>query len=345
MANKTFLVALDAGHGLKTAGKQTPTGIKEWTLNDKVRDYVVDFLESYNVKFIFPDNNEGLTDESLYSRLTRYLQAKVDVFVSIHHNAYTGKWNKATGVETFVDKKYTEEDMRLAKCIQKRLPGYTGLYDRGVKKENWYVINQNKTPAVLTEGGFMDSEIDYPVITSEAGQKGYARAIAEGLIEYLGLVKVSDTTTTAKKDLGQVDVTYQAYTDRWWPPVKNKSDWAGERDNEPIRYLGICVSKGKIRGRVYTEKNGWLSYLEFTNSYNTKDLVNGVLGDGSPIQAIELYYYTPEGYLYKRIAYRVSSSESVEYYTKQIDNNKNAGMDGYAGKIGTFVDKFQAWIE
>ena len=25
-------IALDAGHGLKTSGKQTPDGIKEWTL-------------------------------------------------------------------------------------------------------------------------------------------------------------------------------------------------------------------------------------------------------------------------------------------------------------------------
>ena len=31
-----------------------------------------------------------------------------------------------------------------------------------------------------------------------------------------------------KKDLGQVDITYQAFTDRWWPPVVNKIDWAGK---------------------------------------------------------------------------------------------------------------------
>ena len=31
-----------------------------------------------------------------------------------------------------------------------------------------------------------------------------------------------------KKDLGQVDITYQAFTDRWWPPVTNKADWAGK---------------------------------------------------------------------------------------------------------------------
>ena len=27
-----------------------------------------------------------------------------------------------------------------------------------------------------------------------------------------------------KKDLGQVDITYQAYTTKWWDPVTNKAD-------------------------------------------------------------------------------------------------------------------------
>ena len=84
--------------------------------------------------------------------------------------------------------------------------------------------------------------------------------------------------------------TSQAYTDQWWPPVKNCEDWAGAGDNEAIRYLGICVSKGCIRGRVYTEKNGWLPYITFRSEYDIADTENGVLGDGSPIQAVQLYY-------------------------------------------------------
>mgnify|MGYP003293408361 CR=1 FL=1 len=55
MAKK--IIVLDAGHGLYTAGKQTPDGIKEWTLNDKVRDKVVELLQDYEVGFIFTDNN------------------------------------------------------------------------------------------------------------------------------------------------------------------------------------------------------------------------------------------------------------------------------------------------
>lgn len=185
----TKKIALDAGHGLKTAGKETPTGIKEWTLNDKVRDKVVEMLKDYDCEFVFPDNNEGSVDESLADRWNRYMNAGVDVVVSIHHNAYTGKWNTATGVEVWTDKGPTAKDTELAKAIYKNLPKYTGLVGRGIKAENWAIINQDRIPAVLVEGGFMDGKKDYNVIISDQGQTGYAKAVAEGLIEFLDLKK------------------------------------------------------------------------------------------------------------------------------------------------------------
>ncbi|MEE0840042.1 MAG: N-acetylmuramoyl-L-alanine amidase [Acutalibacteraceae bacterium] len=180
-------IGLDAGHGLKTAGKQTPDGIKEWTLNDKVRDKVVSLLSSYDCELILTDNDEGNTDESLTSRVNKYITAGVDAFVSIHHNAFTGAWSNATGVEVYVDKNATDRDMRLAELIYTRLYKNIGLKGRGIKKANFQVINQNSIPAVLVEGGFMDGTNDYNVITSEAGQTAYAKAVAEGLIEFLGL--------------------------------------------------------------------------------------------------------------------------------------------------------------
>lgn len=190
-------IALDAGHGLYTSGKQTPTGIKEWTLNDKVRDKVVAKLSGYNVQIIHTDNNEGNTDEGLTTRRNTYVNQNVDVFVSIHHNAYTGNWNSATGVEVYTDKNYTSADEKLAQCIYKRLVANTGMKGRGVKRANWTVINQNKIPAVLVEGGFMDGSKDYNYIISDAGQEAYAQAVADGLIEFLGLTKTSSAPAPA----------------------------------------------------------------------------------------------------------------------------------------------------
>lgn len=191
-------LALDAGHGLNTAGKRTPDGIREWSLNDKVRDKAVELLRDYDVAFIHTDNDEGQTDEALSRRVAAYLEAGVASMVSIHHNAYTGSWNSATGVEVYVDRSCTEEDLRLANLIYERLVAYTGLKGRGVKRANFQIINQNKLPAVLCEGGFMDGTEDYKYITSDAGQSAYARAIAEALIEFHGLQKktVAEETTT-----------------------------------------------------------------------------------------------------------------------------------------------------
>lgn len=353
------IIALDAGHGMFTAGKRTPDDIREWYLNDKVRDKAVLMLMDYDVQFIFPDNNEGNTDEALLKRRAAYVNSGAKAMASIHHNAFKGVWGYHTGVGTYVDRNCTAADMRLAECIQKRLPEYTGLKDRGIKKEDFTVIYQNKVPAVLTEGGFMDSRIDYPVITSDAGQTAYARAVAEGLIEFCNLKKADGTSgpivvptvqpsapaASGKKKLGKVNITYQAFTDRWWPAVTNQNDWSGRGDGTPIRYLAVKVDKGMIRGRVYTEKNGWLADLTFKNSYDLNDLNYGVMGDGSPIEAVELYYYTPDGYEYQKAHYRVSAEDSKQYYAVQVDNETGAGMDGYAGMKGKFIDKFQVWIE
>ena len=89
-------IGLDAGHGLQTKGKETLNGIKEFTLNDKVCDKVTSILKDYECEIIRTDNNEGYTDEPLSSRLVRYKSKNVDAFISIHHNAFTGKWNSAS---------------------------------------------------------------------------------------------------------------------------------------------------------------------------------------------------------------------------------------------------------
>ena len=216
----TIKIGLDCGHGLKTAGKQTPDGIKEWTLNDKVRDKVVSILKDYDVEIIHTDNDEGNTDESLASRVAKYKAAGVAAFVSIHHNAYTGTWNNVTGVEVYTDNNPTSADLALANAIYSRLVKYTGLKGRGIKKAAFYVVNQNTIPAVLVEGGLMDSTIDYKVITSDEGQTAYAKAVAEGLIEFLGLQKksavkpaVSTVTIAPKKSYVYNGVDYKLVFD------------------------------------------------------------------------------------------------------------------------------------
>ena len=232
-------IGLDAGHGFKTKGKETPNGVKEFTFNDKVCDKVTSILKDYECEIIRTDNNEGYIDESLSSRLARYKSKKVDAFVSIHHNAFGDTWNNATGVEVYVDKKATSKDMNLAQSVYNRLVKYTGLKGRGIKKENFYVINQNSIPAILVEGGFMTNATDCKIITSETGQTSYAKAVAEGLIEFLKLKK-KPSSPSIKKTL-----------DDWAKEVIAGKHGNGHMNREKsLKKSGCTYSYAKVRARV-----------------------------------------------------------------------------------------------
>ena len=155
-----------------------------------------------------------------------------------------GNWNDATGVEVYTDINATAKDIELANAIYRNLPNYTGLKGRGIKRENWYVINQNKIPAVLVEGGFMDSRNDYNIITSEKGQEGYARAVAEGLIEFLGLTKNETVGNSMKQSENKkIDVKYQGFTNKWLPDVLNTQDYAGIFGQAISGFRGNTVRK------------------------------------------------------------------------------------------------------
>lgn len=260
-------IGLDAGHGLKTAGKQTPDGIKEWTLNHKVVKYIVEYLAAYDVEFVFTDGFEGATDEALVQRYNAYVKAGVKLFISIHHNAYLMKWGNHTGIEVFVDKNFTIEDERLASYIYERLHKYTGLKGRGIKTENWLVINQNKIPAVLVEGGFMDSNIDYPVITSEKGQRAYAKAVAEGVIEYL---KLKPKTAKVEKYSGYVKVTAADLN------LRCKPSWSDNAVCDVVKKGAIMKITGRIKvdgvymyklvdGTYITSASQYVKYMKTLN--------------------------------------------------------------------------------
>lgn len=244
-------IGLDAGHGLKTAGKQAPNGIKEWEINDRVRDKVVALLKDYDVEIINTDNDEGNIDEGLTTRRTMYVNPKVDAFISIHHNAYNGNWNDVTGVEIYTDKNPTSKDTELANAIYKNLPSYTGLKGRGIKKANFTVINQNQIPAVLVEGGFIDSNIDHKIITSNEGQEAYARAVAEGLIEFLELKKkviasndkeVTPYTVKIKSDDGFLNVRQE--------PNSNSTIKATVKNDEVYTIVAENGKWGKLKSGV-----------------------------------------------------------------------------------------------
>lgn len=155
----------------------------------------------------------------------------------------------------------------------------------------------------------------------------------------------------------KVNVIYQAQIDGnyWLPQVINDEDYAGIRGRN-ITGITLSTDIGYAVYRVYS--NGrWLAYADSRNS-DISDYYNGYAGNGHSIEAVEVYYYTPDTLLYneaphyqaftengyKYAYYRVSTTGN-DYFPYQTDNERNDGQDGYAGIYGRKVDRFQIVIK
>ena len=210
----TKVLVLDAGHGGNgsTAGKRTLNGengvIYEWNLNNNVCNYIADILKDYDVTIHRTDDTSGKTDVSLSERVKRCNQYNPDLFISIHHNAHNSVWGDHSGTEVYYHTNGTAEDKKVAGLLAPKLASACGVRNRGVKHAKFTVLTCRAT-AILVEGGFMDSVNDYPIITSAKGQKAYAQAVAEVVIDYLKLTKkkVSQSVTPSAKDSFLVKIT------------------------------------------------------------------------------------------------------------------------------------------
>ena len=193
-------IAFDAGHGINTPGKRTPDGEREWSFNDAVVRAAIARLGAYErVSILRVDDTSGKTDIPLRSRTNRANAWKADVYVSVHHNANVGVWGSHGGVETFVNNhpQANPASQRIADIIHPRIVKAMGLRDRGVKKANLHVVRETNMPAILTEGGFMDSTTDIGALRSAARLKAQGEAITDGLAQYFGLKLKAGNAVTA----------------------------------------------------------------------------------------------------------------------------------------------------
>ena len=136
----------------------------------------------------------------------------------------------------------------------------------------------------------------------------------------------------------EVNINYKVKTQKhgWLPEVKNLEDYAGW-ENSPIIGLAVKVDKGSIKYRVHTKGGKWLGWI---TKYDVKDYNFGYAGNNKPIDAIQIYYYTPDNIRpYKKAKYKVNN------YDWQYDTETTKGQDGYGGLIGVNATKIQITIE
>ena len=164
------------------------------------------------------------------------------------------------------------------------------------------------------------------------------RTLDMGWDRFLKMIEDKLNSSNSKSENDKVNIYYKVKTKKhgWLPEVKNLSDYAGW-ENSPITCLAMKVDKGNIKYRVHVKGGNW---LPFVNGYDVEDYNNGYAGNNKPIDAIEVYYYTPSDIRpYKKAKYKVNN------FDWQYDNEKTNGQDGYAGQFGTNINKFQIEID
>lgn len=209
-----FKLALNAGHGLYTAGKRCkksldPKQTREWWLNDRICDKIEDILSDYDgIKVLRIDDTKGQTDVPLTDRVKKANDYGADFYLSIHHNAGING-GKGGGLMAYVYKKASQTSLEWQNVLYNAAITATGLKGNRSQpkaKANFYENRMTAMPSVLMECGFMDSKTDVPIILSDDFADKLARAICDVIVDRAG--------ATRKKDSRWYRVQVGAYNDK-----------------------------------------------------------------------------------------------------------------------------------
>ncbi len=182
-------IVIDPGHGGSDSGAVGPSGARECDVTLAVSKKLQEILTANGARVRMTRE----TDKDVYgwkSTAGQELRARVnignfapetDIFVSVHCNAFT---NPAShGMETYYYAS-SAKGRKLATVINEELAEAGGLYNRGVKTANFFVIKHSKMPATLLELAFITNPKEEALLTDEDYQNKLAAAIAKGIERY-----------------------------------------------------------------------------------------------------------------------------------------------------------------
>ncbi|MDU6263697.1 MAG: N-acetylmuramoyl-L-alanine amidase [Anaerocolumna aminovalerica] len=268
-----YLIAVDSGHGMETAGKRTPPLPEPWfnikkgdvihekEFNKPTAEYLIDALNRCGFDTI--NVSPGTTDIPLKDRYTTANNAKADIFVSKHYNAKDGVWGNPddkkgvpNGIETIISQNASDKSKKLAELVQAELVKTHNRKDRGVKTDiqqsgiNIAVLRYTNMPAILTESGFMDNLYEARTMLDPEFQKADAEATCRGICKYFGVAYIpekEDYIPTAPIDQKSINKDI-----KWLQEKLNKAN----KDYQ-IPITGVFDQKTRISLLMFADNKGW----------------------------------------------------------------------------------------
>lgn len=181
------LVVIDPGHGGMDGGKKGVNGVEEKEINLKVSLVLKEYLEADGIQVVMTRE----TEERIGSDQVSDLKARVAVMneekpalaVSIHQNSYHQE--NVRGAQVFYHSE-SEEGKRAAQIIQECFKKLDPENTKEAKANNtYYILKKTEVPTVIAECGFLSNYEDAEMLADEEYQKEVARAIADGILQYM----------------------------------------------------------------------------------------------------------------------------------------------------------------
>lgn len=172
-----FVICLDAGHGGKDEG--TLSGdIYEKDITLSVVNYMNEILEGEGIHVILTRNSD--TYMKLKKRTDIANNAGVDLFVSIHCNYYEYD-SQICGFECYY-RQGEYDSMEYAESIVDYLEQTKEYAMRGLREEDFFVLRNTISPAVLIELGYLSNQDERKKLADKEYQKQIAEDIVSGII-------------------------------------------------------------------------------------------------------------------------------------------------------------------
>ena len=196
--NGNHVVMIDAGHGGYDPGAITSQGIYEKEINLQIAKKVRDFLVPGGVTTLLTrDEDEDYVPDGVSGRITKKqidlnyriakaVEARADIFVSIHVNSTAEARN--SGAETFYHFS-SVEGKDLAVNIQQELVKISGMNRRVAKPGDFYIIKNTSMPAVIVEVGYLSNVAERKKLQQSWYQEQVAHGIAKGIANYFEVRK------------------------------------------------------------------------------------------------------------------------------------------------------------
>lgn len=223
--SKKLKVAIDAGHGMHTEGKQSvPMSkdlyidgklvrekgkiIKENEWNRGVSEYLAAALKRCGIDTMFTADMTGKTDIPLATRAKKANKCGADILISNHYNAIgnCAKWqSKVKGLLVLRTKNSSSNSIKLGKLAVKHLEKDIDYeYSYGLMKDvdmsgfTLAILRQTTMPAILIEYGFMDYWNEAKLMLDKKHQEKCAEAVAKAVCEYFGVTYIEMQEETDK---------------------------------------------------------------------------------------------------------------------------------------------------